>query len=146
MTSTRVAIAALAVALAVAVPATATAGELDSFLKSLDVRASADLGAFKADLSVSFGVSEPSISGLFQVMSDPSDVYMTLRIGELSRRPVDQVVAEYKRAKGQGWGAIAKNLGIKPGSAEFHALKEGRLRSSRGAVPSGKNGKGKGKG
>ena len=31
----------------------------------------------------------------------------------------------YGAKKGQGWGAIAKDLGIKPGSAEFHALKNG---------------------
>jgi hypothetical protein len=33
------------------------------------------------------------------------------------------VLEIYERDHGQGWGVIAKRLGIKPGSAEFHALK-----------------------
>ena len=48
-------------------------------------------------------------------------------------------------------GVIAKNLGLKPGSPEFHALKNGDLALS--GVPGGKSagsgkdkGKGKGKG
>ena len=31
----------------------------------------------------------------------------------------------YKSDKGKGWGVLAKSLGIKPGSQEFHALKSG---------------------
>ena len=31
----------------------------------------------------------------------------------------------YERDHGQGWGVIAQRLGIKPGSAAFHALKGG---------------------
>ena len=30
---------------------------------------------------------------------------------------------ERERNRGQGWGVIAQRMGIKPGSAEFHALK-----------------------
>jgi hypothetical protein len=36
------------------------------------------------------------------------------------------VLKEYKTSKGKGWGVIAKSLGIKPGSAEFQALKNGQ--------------------
>jgi len=138
-----VAIAAAALAFAL-VSGSAAASDLDGFLKELDIRASADLGAFKADLSVTFGASGPQLEGLFQVFSDPSDVYMTLRLGELAKRPVEQVVAEYQSHKGQGWGVIAQNLGIKPGSSEFHALKANRLGSA--GSPSGKPDKGHGKG
>jgi len=31
----------------------------------------------------------------------------------------------YRADKGKGWGVLAKSLGIKPGSKEFHALKRG---------------------
>ena len=44
----------------------------------------------------------------------------------------------------KGWGVIAKNLGIKPGSEEFHALKTGRLYSRSGGASSKKKHKGKG--
>ena len=141
MKSLRKIITALAFACALIVPVPAAAGGLDSFLAEIDITARADLGAFKADLRLSFNVSDSDVSGLFEVMSDPSDVYMCLRIGEVADQPIEMVVAEHKKHNGQGWGVIAKNLGIKPGSAEFHALKAGRLSSHSG----GKKHKGKGR-
>jgi hypothetical protein len=144
MKNSHKAITAFAFACALLVPVPVTAGGLDSFLGEINVTASADLGAFKADLRLTFGTSDSEISGLFKVMSDPADVYMCLRIGELADQPIDKVVAEHKAHKGQGWGVIAKNLGIKPGSADFHALKAGRL-SSQGGGTSAKKNKGKGK-
>ena len=137
-------ITTLVYAFALIVPVPAVAGGLESFLAEIDVTAQADLGAFKADLRFSFGVSDSEIGGLLEVMSAPSDVYMCLRIGELADRPIDKIVAEYRKAKGQGWGVIAKNLGIKPGSEEFHALKTGRLSSRSGGASSKKKHKGKG--
>ena len=145
MKSNRKVITALAFACALIVPVPAAAGGLDSFLAEIDVTAQVDLGAFKADLRLSFNVSDSEVSGLFEVMSAPSDVYMCLRIGELAEQPIDKVVAEHKKHKGQGWGVIAKNLGIKPGSAEFHALKAGRLSSQTGGDSPAKKNKGKGK-
>jgi hypothetical protein len=50
---------------------------------------------------------------------------MVLRLGEMSSRPTEYVINEYRSGKGKGWGALAKSLGIKPGSKEFHALKGG---------------------
>ncbi|MBZ0158490.1 MAG: hypothetical protein K8I29_20015 [Alphaproteobacteria bacterium] len=83
----------------------------------------------------------------------PADAYLCLRLAELADRPVELVIREYKANKGRGWGVIAKRLGIKPGSREFHALKENTL--DRGLDDHGKGkskkkdddgGKGKGKG
>jgi hypothetical protein len=54
---------------------------------------------------------------------EPADAYMVLRLGEMSGRPTDHVMGKYKSCKGKGWGTVAKSLGIKPGSKEFHALK-----------------------
>ena len=51
------------------------------------------------------------------------DIYMVLEIGKLTNKPPDEVVKVYQANKKKGWGAIAKELGIKPGSPEFHALK-----------------------
>jgi len=130
--------------IATLVPGSAAAGGLDDFLKEVDVRASVDLGSFKADLSVTFDLSNDKVDAMFQVMSKPSDVYMCLRVGEVAGQPVDRVVAEYKAHRGQGWGVIAKSLGIKPGSAEFHALKANRLSSDDRHASAGKPSKGKG--
>lgn len=145
MTRFRSIVTALVVTCAMIVSAPAAAGDLDGFLSKIDIAARADLGAFKADLRLSFGASDDEITGLFEVMSDPSDVYMCLRIGEIANEPIDGVVAAHRKHKGQGWGVIAKNLGIKPGSEEFHALKAGKLRSRSGGGSPAKKNSGKGK-
>jgi hypothetical protein len=140
---------AIVLAVFLIVPSAAVAGGLESFLDDIEVRAGADRGAYKADLRLTFDVSEGEVNGLFEVMARSSDVYMCLRIGELTDAPIDRVVDEYRRHQGQGWGVIAKNLGIKPGSDEFHALKAGRLpdrngsSGGNGSKNKNKNGKGK---
>ncbi len=55
----------------------------------------------------------------------PGDVYYACAIAQSLGRPCRYVVDEWDRNHGQGWGNVAKRLGIKPGSAEFHRLKKG---------------------
>lgn len=55
----------------------------------------------------------------------PGDVYYACALAQASGRPCAQVVEEWRRSNGQGWGVVAQRLGIKPGSAEFHRLKKG---------------------
>ena len=98
---------------------------------------------FRADLSATFGVSTHEVDRLFRIFGSPSDVYISLRIGEVAGVPVERVVTQYRTNKKRGWGAIAKELGIQPGSPEFHALKKGRLAAH--DQGSGKHGKGHGK-
>jgi len=76
----------------------------------------------------------------------PGEAYMVLRLGEMSRHPTDYVLQQYRSGKGKGWGALAKSLGIKPGSAEFHALKNGHdLYGEKDIGGGAQKGKGKGK-
>jgi hypothetical protein len=138
-------ITALALAFFLLLPVS-SAIELDSFFGEINVTAQADLGDFRADLSATFGVSSGEVDGLFEICDSPADVYFTLRIGEIAEVPIDRVVAQYRAHKGQGWGVIAKNLGIKPGSPEFHALKDGRLATQTPGGSGHKQGKGNGNG
>lgn len=55
----------------------------------------------------------------------PGDVYMACSIASIIGRPCRYVADEWERNHGQGWGEMAKRMGIKPGSAEFHRLKRG---------------------
>lgn len=55
----------------------------------------------------------------------PGDVYYACAIAQIIGRPCHYVVDVWERDHGQGWGVVAKRLGIKPGSAEFHRLKRG---------------------
>jgi hypothetical protein len=55
----------------------------------------------------------------------PGDVYYACAIAHVLGRPCREVVDEWNRDHGQGWGALAQRMGIKPGSPEFHRLKKG---------------------
>ena len=123
--------------------ATVSHADLDGFLASLNVQARADLPGFHARLSAQFGVPLPTVETIFVEVRVPGDVFMCLQLGEYSRKSHDVVVQRYQKGKGKGWGVLAKELGIKPGSAEFHALKSGNLKFT--GEP-GVNSKGKGKG
>jgi len=116
--------------------------DLQVFLSNLNVQAQADLPGFKAKLSAQFGVPLPRVEMIFAEVRVPGDAFMCFQLGQMARKPPEMVVRTYHKGKGKGWGVIAKNLGIKPGSPEFHALKRGDFTFT--GEPSGK-GKGKGK-
>lgn len=55
----------------------------------------------------------------------PGDVYYACALAQAAGRPCAHVVEQWETDHGQGWGVIAKRMGIRPGSAEFHQLKRG---------------------
>lgn len=112
--------------------------ELDVSLGRLNTEAKTDMGGFVRRLSVSYGVPEKSVHLLITKEGmQPADVYMAIRLSRMSGRPLDHVVREHRANRGRGWGVIAKRLGIKPGSKEFHELKKGEL-SLHDEAPHGK--------
>lgn len=119
--------------------------DLDDFISSLNIRAQADLGGFKARLSAQFGVPTARVEAVMSNVKTPGDAYMCFRVGQVASRPVEVVAKEYQANREKGWGRIAKNLGIKPGSKEFHALKKGNFDGDDSEPGKGK-GKGKSKG
>jgi hypothetical protein len=114
--------------------------DLDIFIRNLNVEAQADLGAFKVRLSAQFGIPVPRIEAIMASVGTPGDAYMCFRVGQVASKPIEVVTKEFQRNKGKGWGVIAKNLGIKPGSKEFQELKKGDLGGD-----ASKSSKGKGK-
>ncbi len=99
--------------------------ELDADLSKINANAKLDFGTFKTDLKLSYNISDKKIDYLsISVKMEPAEIYLSLELSKLSGRSVDEVVEIYKVHKDKGWGYIAKQLGIKPGSAEFHKLKE----------------------
>jgi len=135
----------LAVLVVVAAPGVASA-TLDSFLSSVNVQARADLPGFHAKVSAQFGVPVPQVEAVLGMVATPADAFMVFQLGQMAHRPPETVVQTYQAHKGKGWGVIAKELGIKPGSREFHALKNGDLVYGEAATSSSGKGKGKGKG
>src|SRR5512139_1520139 len=118
--------------------------DLDVFVSNVNVQAQADLGAFKVRLSTQFGVPAARVDAVMASVKTPGDAYMCFRVGQVASKPVEVVTKEYQTHKGKGWGVIAKNLGIKPGSKEFHELKKGNFDGDDSGSSKGK-GKGKGK-
>ena len=101
--------------------AAADFGWVDDF----NVTARADPSGFHAQLAARFHLGDAQINAIIGDSGSPADAFMVLRCAELSGRTADQVVQEFQAGKGKGWGVIARRLGIKPGSSEFKALKNG---------------------
>jgi len=95
------------------------------WIEGFNIQAQSDPSGFKARLATRFKIGDVQVDALLSNVDEPADAYLMLRLGEMSGRPVDYVFEKYRHSKGQGWGALAKSLGIKPGSEEFHALKSG---------------------
>lgn len=116
---------------------------LDAELNTINKEANSDLSAFKTRISKEYTVVVPKIDELLDIMK-PAEIELSMRLKDLLNISVDRVVESYKSNKDKGWGAIAKDLGIKPGSAEFHALK-GKPKKNKSTPTNNGNGKGKGK-
>ena len=124
----------------------ATAADFE-WTRSLNTAAAADPTGYRTRLADRFNVGEATISDVLHVAQNPADAYMLFRLGEMSSKPTDYVIQKYNAEKDKGWGALAKSLGIKPGSPEFHALKNGNdLDESKGKNKGKSKSKNKGKG
>jgi len=115
--------------------------QLDGDLQYLNKAAQKNLKGFCNDLSYHYDAEAGVVDRLINKAGmAPADVYMAAKVRILSHRSWDEVLREYKENKGKGWGVIAKNLGIKPGSREFYELKDDD--SGMIALAKGKKGKG----
>jgi hypothetical protein len=112
------------------------AGEY-GWLKDMNVKAEADPSGFRARLGARFKINDIEVEAVLSNVNKPADAYMVLRMGEMSGHSTDFAMNKYKANQGKGWGTIAKSMGIKPGSSEFHALKQGQDLYANG--DSGKN-------
>lgn len=128
--------------------ATIAHADLDGFLRSVNVQASADLGRYNVKLSTQFGVPAPQVDVIVRSVAAPADAFMVLQLSRMAGKPPETVLRTYQGNKGKGWGVIAKELGIKQGSQEFHALKRGdfAFTGEPGGGAERGHGKGKGKG
>jgi hypothetical protein len=101
--------------------------DLAGFLNALNAEAKADPDSYSQKLGSQFGVAAEKVHDIINVVENPADAFMVLQVGQMTQKEPEQVLEQYERNKGKGWGVIAQELGIKPGSDEFHALKDGDL-------------------
>lgn len=101
--------------------------DLNVFLQGLNSQAGTDAQDYGQRLSTQFGVGLPVVHSLLRSVAVPADAFMCLQLGQMLRLPPERVLTTYQQNRGKGWGVVAQSLGIKPGSSEFHALKQGNF-------------------
>jgi hypothetical protein len=120
---------------------------LDDFLARLNERALSDVTHFNAQISAQFGIPIPKVHEVMRHMPSPADGFMVFQLSLMTSKPPETVVKTFEKHNGKGWGVIAKDLGIKPGSREFHQLKRGDFELTGKPVEYGSgHGKGHGEG
>ena len=88
--------------------------------------ATKDLGSFRARVSAEFGIGPDRVDAAIKAAGSAGEAYLCLQIGQKAQRPPEEVIRVYSTNKKKGWGYVAKEMGIKPGSKEFHELKDGK--------------------
>lgn len=120
--------------------------DINDFLRKVNEQAKADMKNFNVKLSAQFGVPVPKVDEILRAVAAPADAFMVLQLGKMTNKQPEAVVKTYQANRDKGWGVIAKELGIKPGSPEFHALKRGDFAFTGQADDNHDQGQGKGKG
>lgn len=120
--------------------------KLDLQLKDINIKASVDVNNFMVSIGREYDVPVNKVNHLMiDYNFTPADTYMTLSISRLANRSIHDVAHAFKNNRHKGWGYVAKQMGIKPGSKEFHALKKGTGRESEKTKGHGKHDKHKNK-
>ena len=101
----------------------------DARLGEINVTAVGDLDGFIDEIVVSTRAPRVWVETLvIERHYPPADVYMLAESAYRGGVAYAAALKVYEQHRGEGWGAMAKRLGIQPGSAEFHALKQGSAR------------------
>jgi hypothetical protein len=83
-------------------------------------------GAFADELARYHAAPRDVVSALLAAPGwTPGDVYYACALAEAIGRSCRYVADERQAHPGEGWGALAQRLGVKPGSPQFHQLKDG---------------------
>jgi len=101
--------------------------ETVSYLSDINEYANSDIVSFRSELSENFRATDDEMDRYLITQEVlPSDVYYGYVLSSATNRPIGTVMNIYTEKK--GWGSVAQELGIKPGSDEFHALKKNTFR------------------
>lgn len=98
--------------------------DLDVNLNEVNTLASKDIVAFTEMVAANYNSTTELVSDVLNSGLKPAETLMAFEVADIVDKPVGDVVNTYKANKGKGWGVVAMELGIKPGSKEFHALKD----------------------
>ena len=114
--------------------------ETVSYLSDINEYANSDMVSFRSELSENFAATNDEMDQyLITQRESPSDVYYGYVLSTTTNKPISSVMNMYTEKK--GWGSVAQDLGIKPGSDEFHALKKNTFRIDKEKISKTKKGK-----
>ena len=108
--------------------------DMDRHLAEVNKYGKSDFEGFKRNLSLKFGASSKEVNEFrYREKMSPADIYHGYTLSSATGKSPQYVMNKYKEHK--SWGKVAQELGIKPGSKEFHKLK-GKSLSGIGKVKS----------
>jgi hypothetical protein len=117
---------------------------LDSILVDINSSGRSDFGMFRTQSSLSYSIPETRVEYYYtSLRMAPADIYMAAELSYVARVPVERVVQVYRIHKNRGWGYIAREIGIRPGSREFMRLKD-KAYNFHGKMKHGNRGKHRG--
>lgn len=103
--------------------------EVDNYLVEINDKAESNYNTFRDELSETSNITVEEIDRYVKEENmEPADVYYASVLASATDRHVSEVVGLYSEKK--GWGAVAKELGIKPGSEAFHELKDNTIKQT----------------
>lgn len=100
---------------------------LQDYVEKLNIAVEKDSEGYRAHLETHFSLSDYDVTLVLATAQSPADAAIVCWMRETTHQPIGLVLDVYSRQKSKGWGAVAKGLGIKPGSPEFHLLKQGDI-------------------
>jgi hypothetical protein len=138
--------------------------DIDRHLQEIDRYGMAEFAAFKKELASKFSGSRRDVSRIYprdkiepgdifiepgeifiepgeifkpgddpgSLLARPGDAYYAFALSAVTGTPAGTIINSF--ARNRNWGAVTSELGIKPGSKEFAALK-GRVMGGIGKVP-----------
>ncbi len=99
--------------------------DLDKILVNLDLEASLSFGAFRANVARIYHLTDSNIQYLtVEIGMTAGDIFLTLEMIRITQKSLNEVVETYQNNRKNGWGAIALELGVLPGSDKFVELKD----------------------
>ncbi len=105
--------------------------ELNGWLASIVKNAKVNFSGFRHNVIANYGVTNNRYDYLETFMT-VGDIYMAVEITKVSKKSLDDVITSFKANKAKGWGAIAKDFGVAPGSSSFEALKDHAYKMANG--------------
>ena len=97
---------------------------LEKNLHEINLITKFNMVEFSSKVAHTWGTTEKNVLLGFSRGLNAYEVYLVIALARLSGRQPIAVITMYEQNRSKGWGALAKSLGIKPGSKRFKTLKE----------------------